>query len=95
MSPFWFLAAVVEALACYHRSIESRLPMQQVTEDLVEKSCIPAIRAFGAGTHLEAEGYVLENWQARRLELESEAVGARASFELQGLALVMPARVTN
>ena len=43
---------------------------------------VPAIQALEAGSLFEAEGHCLENYQARGMELEKDAMDARASFEL-------------
>ena len=60
-------------------------PVDDAHDNQIPESPIPAIAALEAGNHVEAEGHVFQNHQARGYELEEHALSAKASFE-QALA---------
>ena len=56
-------------------------PSEDAHDNQIPESPIPAIAALEAGNHVEAEGHVFQNHQARGYELEEHALSAKASFE--------------
>ena len=56
-------------------------PSDDAHDNQIPESLIPAIAALEAGNHVEAEGHVFQNHQARGYELEEHALSAKASFE--------------
>ena len=56
-------------------------PSDDAHDNQIPESPIPAIAALEAGNHVEAEGHVFQNHQARGYELEEHALSAKASFE--------------
>ena len=75
-------AALAKQMAGGKRSYDD---MNDAHDNQIPESPIPAIAALEAGNHVEAEGHVFQNHQARGHELEEHALSAKASFE-QALA---------
>ena len=75
-------AALAKQMAGSKRSYDD---MNDAHDNQIPESPIPAIAALEAGNHVEAEGHVFQNHQARGHELEEHALSAKASFE-QALA---------